>query len=404
MTRNQVDVIAGVDTHADTDHAALITTTGQHLADREFPTTPDGYARMAGFLASHGRLLRTGVDGTSSYGAGITRVLQATGIEVVEVIRPTRTQRRRGKSDPIDAYAAAAATLTGEYLPIPKQAGGDMDAIRALMTARRSAVKARGDAIRQITSLLVTAPIEVRQRFRRLSDTILIRTLAMTQPGPAITDTTSAVLTALRTLTRRHQQLTSEIGDLEANLGTLVTRTNPALRAAHGVGPVVAAHLLATAGDSPERITNQAAFAALTGTSPTPAPSGRTDKWRLNRGGDRQANSALHQIALVRLSSDPPTRAYAAKKRTEATTTKETLRCLKRAIAREMYSHLTRPQPVPTIDDLRPLRQSRNVSLETAAAHVNRWATDLSRLERGLRRDDQFTKQYRDWLTDQPQA
>lgn len=276
MTTEPMAVIGGVDTHAETHHAALVTITGRHVADREFDTTPAGYAGLVAFLTGYGPLVRVGVEGTSSYGAGLLSVLQAADIEVVEVIRPTRTQRRRGKSDPIDAYNAAATALAGERLPVPKQPGGDVDAIRALLITRRSAVNARADAIRQIKMMLITAPVEVRQRFRRLSDKQLISTLAGLRPAPATTSTANAVLVSLRTLARRHQYLSVEIDTSEADLDTLVSRANPALRAAPGIGPVTAAQLLVTAGENPDRLTNQAAFAALTGTAPIPASSGKT--------------------------------------------------------------------------------------------------------------------------------
>lgn len=404
MTTQQVRVIGGVDTHTETHHAALVTDTGQHVADQEFETTPAGYARLVGFLTSHGQLVRVGVEGTSSYGAGLLSVLQAAGIEVVEVIRPTRTQRRRGKSDPIDAYNAAATTLTGQHLPVPKQPGGDVDAIRALMCTRRSAVNGHTDAIRQIKTMLVTAPAEIRQRFRCLSDQQLIRSLAALRPGPATDGVHNAVLVSLKTLARRYQWLGEEIDTLEADLDVLVTRTSTALRAAPGIGPVTAAQLLITAGDNPDRIANQAAFAALTGTAPIPASSGKTRRWRLNRGGDRQANCAIHQIVISRLSFDPATKAYVARRRTEGKTTKEIIRCLKRAVAREVFNHLTRPRPVPAIDDLRPLRQAKHISLERAAKHFNTRGTSIARLELGQRRDDLLTKQYRDWLHTQPAA
>ena len=233
MTTTGLGVIAGVDTHADTHHAAVITTTGERVADREFPATPAGYTSLLGFIISRGRPVRIGVEGTSSYGAGLTVVLLAAGVDVVEVTRPVKSQHRRGKSDPIDAYAAAAATLAGEYLPVPKSPGGPVDALRPLLTARRSAVKARSDAIRQIKSLLVTAPADQRERFRRLADDKLITALADLPATPA-TDPTSASLSALGRLARRYRALTREAADLEADIDVLVTATSPALRAAHG--------------------------------------------------------------------------------------------------------------------------------------------------------------------------
>ncbi|MDR1213132.1 MAG: IS110 family transposase [Propionibacteriaceae bacterium] len=402
MTDTRLPVVAGVDTHADTHWAAIITTTGQPVADRQFPATPDGYSQLVGFITGHGRLVRVGVEGTSSYGAGLTRVLLAAGIDTAEVIRPARTQRRRGKSDPIDAHAAATAALTGHRLPVPKTPDGDIDAIRVLLIARRSAVKARSDAIRQIKSILVTAPNHIRERFRHLAPTALIATLAKLRPGPATDDTAQATLTALRNLARRHAHLTEELSQSDADLDTLTRRANPALRAAFGVGPVTAAQLLVTAGQNPHRITDEAAFAALTGTAPIPASSGKTTRHRLNRGGDRDANCAIHQIVLVRMSKDPATRAYLTKRKTDGKTVRETMRCLKRAVARETHGHLTNPQPIPDTCDLRPLRQTKHATLEQAARHLDHWPTQLSRLERGLKRDDHLAKRYRDWLTNLP--
>lgn len=403
MADNPVEVVAGVDTHADTHWAAIITTTGQHVADKQFPATPDGYARLAGFITGHGHLVRVGVEGTSSYGAGLARVLIAAGLDTVEVIRPKREQRRRGKSDLIDAYAAAAAALTGQHLPVPKAAGGDVDAIRVLLIARRSASKAKSDAMRQIKSILVTAPSHIRERFRAMGDATMIDALSKLRPACTIKDAETATLAALRVLARRHTAMADEIAGLDADLDTLTSRANPSLRAAFGVGPVIAGQLLVTAGENPERIHSEAAFAALTGTAPIPASSGKTRRHRLNRGGDRDANCAIHQIVLVRMTSDPRTKAYLAKRQADGKTTRETIRCLKRAIAREIHRHLTNPQPVPTIDDLRPLRQTKHISLERAARHFGCWPAKLSRLERGLTRDDLLAKRYRDWLTNLPQ-
>jgi transposase len=396
------EVVAGVDTHAETNHAAVITTTGQHVVDRQFPTTPAGYAQLAEFIAGQGVVLRAGVEGTSSYGAGLTGVLQAAGFEVVEVIRPARQERRRGKSDPIDAYNAARQALAGQHLPVPKTSGGDVDAIRVTLITRRSAVKARSEAMQQIKSILVTAPIDVREKFRGLDGTHLVDALAATRPKPATSSTKDAVLTGLRNLARRWLYLSEEAADAETDLDTIVKRVNPALRAAYGVGPITAAQLLVTAGQNPERITTQAKFASLAGVAPIPASSGNTTRWRLNRGGDRQANCAIHQIGLARISHDPRTQAYMAKLRSAGKTDREAMRCLKRAIAREVHALLTHPKPIPVTADLRPLRESKQISQNRAAEHFGMWAAELSRIERGLKRDDLFAKRYRDWLNSLP--
>lgn len=392
-----VEVVAGVDTHADTHHAAVIDTNGRRLGDAEFPTTLAGYAALFAFLGAFGTIVRVGIEGTGSYGAGLARYLRVSGLEIVEVIRPNRQIRRmRGKSDPIDAYAAATTALTEHGHPIPKTGEGNVEAIRYVQTVRRSAIKARTTAQVQLKSLLITAPEVLRDRFRKVTDKALITgavALRVSDYAPQ-----AAIVVALRTLARRHQHLTQEIMDLDAQLERLGEATNPALVAANGVGPVTAAQLLVTAGDNPERLRSEAAFAALCGTSPIPASSGKTTRHRLNRGGDRHANSALHRIALVRMSQEQRTRDYVEKKRSEGRSNKEILRCLKRAIAREIFTLLTKPVPIPRVDDLRPLRKQLGLSMETAAKHFKVWPARISDIERGKRRDDAFTETYREWL------
>lgn len=393
------EIIGGVDTHADTHHAAVIDTNGKQLGDAKFPTTPAGYAALAAFVAAFGLIVRVGVEGTGSYGAGLTRYLRDTGLEVVEVIRPNRQLRRlRGKSDPIDAYAAATTALAATEHPTPKVTTGTIEAIRYLLVARRSAVKARTAAQVQIKSLLVTAPTQLRERYRDASDKSMIEGLSRMRAS--FTEIAlGAIVTSLKSLARRHQQLTQEIAELEATLAPLTAEANPALVASKGVGTITAAQLLITAGENADRLRNEAAFAALAGVSPIPASSGKTNRHCLNRGGDRQANAALHRIALVRMSYEPRTRDYVAKKRAEGRSNKEIIRCLKRAIAREIFTLLTTIIEVPEIEDLRPLRQARGISLTTVAKHFGVWPARISNIERGTRRDDEFVTTYREWLT-----
>lgn len=394
-------VVAGVDTHKDTHHVAVLASNGARLGDRQVPANPAGYDELTAFVASFGTIRVIGVEGTNSYGAGLARALRSTDVTVAEVIRPKRTQRRRGKSDPIDAVAAAGqvlADLETGTLPTPKSADGTVEQIRHLLTVRRSAVKARSATIVQIKNMLVTAPQTIRDRFEPLKDTALIQTLAATRPQPATESVHAAVGHALRALARRYQYLTREITDLESDLESLTRQANPALVAAHGIGTITAAQLLVTAGDNPDRLHTEASFAALTGTAPIPASSGRTNRHRLNRGGDRQANRALHQVALVRWSNNPRTRTYVTKLRTSGKSNKDILRCLKRAIAREVFHHLTHPEPVPEIEDLRPARTAKQISLQTVANHFDVWPITISRIERGLARNDTLSHAYRQWL------
>lgn len=391
------ETYAGVDTHADTHHAAVIDQNGKHLADAQFPTTPEGYAALTAFILMFGVLVRVGIEGTGSYGAGLSRHLTGLGHRVIEVIRPNRQLRRmNGKSDPIDAYAAAKTALTDPKQPAPKTGDGNVEQIRYLFAARRSAIKARTATQVQIKSLLVTAPMFLRERFRDATDTALITGLADFDIRPFPEH--QGIVIALRALARRHRYVAAEIRSLDQELETLTEHTNPALYAAPGVGPVTAAQLLITAGDNPGRLRSEAAFAALCGVSPIPASSGKTSRHRLNRGGDRHANAALHRIALVRMSHESRTKTYVEKKRAEGKSSKEILRCLKRAIAREVFTLLTKKIEVPRVDDLRPFRQALGITLQQVAEHFNVWMAKISRIERGITRDDELAQAYREWL------
>jgi transposase len=365
-TASGPEVVGGVDTHKDTHTAAAIDERGRLLGCEQFPATPRGYQELLAWLRGHagenGRLLLVGVEGTGAYGTGLTRLLAAEQVEVVEVDRPDRKTRRfQGKSDPIDAIAAAQAAQSGRATGRPKHREGRVEALRALRVARRSAIDQRADAQRQLKALIVTAPDALREPLRDLTDTQLITTCAGMRPtdqnttdhntsdtGRDTTDTgwdtgcpVTATTLALRSLARRHQQLSTEIRALDKLIEPLVAAINPRLLAVYGVGPDTAGQLLVTAGNNPDRITSEAAFAMLCGVAPLPASSGRTQRHRLNRGGDRQANAALYRIVLTRLRHDPATRAYAQRRTAEGKSKKEIIRCLKRYVARELYRILT---------------------------------------------------------------
>ena len=300
MTNTPGPVTGGVDTHGETHHAAVIDQVGREVADAEFPTTPAGYRALLAWLRAQGQLERVGVEGTGAYGAALGRYLRGQGVVIVEVDRPDRkTRRAKGKSDPIDAYAAARAALSGAASGTPKTRDGKVEAIRALRLARGSAVKARTQAINQLKSLLVTGPAELREQLRRLDSAALVEACAQLRPGADLTDPAVAVKTALRRLATRIQTLNAEIAEADRELAPLVTAAAPRLVALMGVGPEVAGQLLVTAGDNPDRLRSEAAFAHLCGVAPIPASSGRTDRHRLNRGGDRAANSALYTVVLV---------------------------------------------------------------------------------------------------------
>jgi transposase len=338
-----IEVFGGVDTHQDTHTAAAIDQIGRVLGTHEFPATAAGYTALLAWIREHGRVSRVGVEGTGAYGAGLARLLRDENVDVIEVDRPDRKTRRfQGKSDPIDAIQAARAALAGERTGTPKQRDGRVEALRNLRVARRSAVEQRADTQRQMKTLIVTAPDHLRAQLRGLSITKLIATCANLRPDPAdaAIPATAATL-ALRSLARRHQQLTVEITDLDELLEPLVAAINPRLLAAHGVGPDTAGQLLVTAGENHDRLTSEAGFAMLCGAAPIPASSGKTTRHRLNRGGDRQANAALYRVVLVRLRWDPRTRDYMQRRTKEGLSKKEIIRCLKRYIARELYQLIT---------------------------------------------------------------
>jgi transposase len=335
-------ITLGVDTHKDIHVAVALDNLGRRLGTLSVPTIPAGYKELVAWARGFGALERAGVEGTGSFGAGLTRFLQAEGVEVFEVIRPRRREQyRSGKSDPIDAEAAARAVLAGTATGVPKGTDGEVEMIRILRAARRSAVKARAQAANQLKALLITAPERLKSELRRLSTTRLVARSSRFRPGTDLANVEAATKFAMRSVARRYQQLSEEISELDEQLDRLVSEAAPELVAVEGVGIDTAASLLIAAGDNPERLKNEAAFAQLCGAAPIPASSGKNVRHRLNRHGNRDANRALYVIAVCRMSRDKRTRSYVAKRTAEGKTKKEIIRCLKRYIAREVYRILT---------------------------------------------------------------
>ena len=340
MTATTGEVIVGVDTHAETHTAALLSSLGEVLGTLEVPTSTVGYRRLVRWARGHGDLRRAGVEGTGAYGAGLARFLAGAEVTVIEVNRPNRQhRRRRGKSDPADALAAARAVLSGEADAVPKDSTGLVEAVRVLHLARRSAVKAKTQAGNQIKDLVLTAPEPIRGGLRSLTTTKRVRHAAKWRPG-AIDGPAAATKHAIWTLARRWEALHEEIKALESELWPLLRQLAPSLLAEPGVGLDVAAKLVTAAGENPERLRSEASFASLCGASPVDASSGKQQRHRLNRGGNRDANNALHTVVLHRSRSCPETRAYIARRRAEGKTDREIRRCLKRALARRFHHHL----------------------------------------------------------------
>lgn len=336
-------ITGGVDTHLDTHMAAALDATGTVLGVQSFPTTTAGLAALYDWLAGFGPIARVGVEGTGAYGAGLARLLRGHDVEVIEVDRPNRqTRRLQGKSDPTDAVEAAWAALSGRARGWAKSGDGPVEAMRVLLVAVRSGRQARIATLGQIRHLVVTAPDELRRRFRDVSRSTLATQAAALRPARNGDPVTRATKVALRTLGHRALALAQDADRLEAVLAELVSATAPDLLALHGVGVHSAAVLLVAAGDNPERIRSEAAWAHLCGVAPLSASSGKTIRHRLNRGGHRQANSALWRIVVTRMRGELRTQAYVTRRLEEGLSKPEITRVLKRYVAREVFHHLPR--------------------------------------------------------------
>jgi transposase len=334
MTTLPLQITGGVDTHLDTHVAAALDERGALLGVESFDTTPAGYRQLLAWLRRFGDVERVGVEGTGSYGAGLTRHLHQHDIAVVEVDRPNRQRRRRrGKSDPQDAITAARAAQSGDACGLAKTRTGNVEAMRVLRVARASARKGRAQNLNQMRSIISTGPEPLRAELRHLNVYRLLETASAFRPGTN-RDLVSLTKLALKMMARRAIALQTEIDELDAILAVLVAETAPELIATVGVGVDTASALLVAAGDNPQRMRSEATFAHLCGVAPIQASSGKHQRHRLNRGGDRQANSALWRIVITRMVCDPNTRDYIDRRMKDGKTKKEAFRCLKRYIAR----------------------------------------------------------------------
>lgn len=344
MLAELVEVVIGVDTHTDTHTAAVLDVgTGGVLARATVTADPDGYGQLLELAQAHPGLRAWAMEGTGGYGAGLARHLADAGELVVELDRPKRPARRAGaKSDPIDAERAARDALARTQLAAPKT-GPHRAALQMRLTARRLAVQAATDAHRQLLAMVITAPEEVRAKFRGQTTRAMVTTAAALRPRASRGDIdVLTALTVLRDLARRVRFLEAEALEHEKAIRAVVRTWRPDLLELTGVGPIVAATVLC-AWSHPGRCRSDAAFAMLAGAAPIPASSGKTVRHRLNRSGDRQLNRALHTIALTRLTHDERTRAYADRRRVQGKTDREIKRCLKRYIARDLYRRLESP-------------------------------------------------------------
>lgn len=339
-------VIGGVDTHKDLHVAAVVDEHDRVLGTRSFATTRQGYRQMLAWLCSFGDVQRIGVESTGSYGAGLLRFLQQAGVIVLEVTAPDRQDRRkRGKNDDLDAQNAAHAAFSGTRTVTPRSRDGMIEALRVLVACRKTAVAARRIALQMIQNTIVAAPDGLRDQLRIMTRMQLVRTLAAWRPDlTSFRDVEAAYRISFKSLARRYLELHDEIADLDVMIAAIVDELAPNLVTRNSIGHTGAAQLLLTAGGNPDRMRSEASFAALCGVSPVPASSGKTIRHRLNRGGDRAANSALHIIAIGRLRTDQKTKEYVARRIAEGHSKLDALRALKRYLAREVFSLIMQRQ------------------------------------------------------------
>lgn len=334
--------VAGIDTHRDQHAVAILNADTGMVETREFSACPTGYQNLTAWLQAAGPVQRVGVEATGSYGAGVTRHLQDNGFEVLEVIAPCRTRRRRqGKDDTLDATSAAEAVLHGNRAVTAKTRSSEVETLRAFQAARAVLLKNRKATLQALRALIVSAPAELREQLRELTLAKLIKRCNGLRPDPTLPrGLVFATKTSLRHLARAISFLDQQLKELDLLIVPIVEDLAPSMLAMQGIKHQTAAVFLLTAGGNPDRIHSEASFAMLCGTAPLPASSGKVVRHRLNRGGDRRANSALHMCVLTKMNSDPETKAYIQRRQEEGKTKREAMRCVKRFLARRIYGAL----------------------------------------------------------------
>jgi transposase len=348
MLADQLDYVIGVDPHRDSHALAVVhVASGAVVFEITIEASGDGYAHALKLADQHAAGRRAfAVEGTGSFGAGLTRFLGVCGERVLEVGRLRRERRSGGKTDALDAIRAARSVLA-QQRPSTPRASGEREALRALMAAREGAVTAKRAALCQLRNLLVTTPEPLRSQLRPLTRARLLRRLAATRPERRADPELRGALLALRSVARRVLQLTSEERELTREIESLTRTLAPQLLDQPGVGPLAAAQLVLSWSHK-GRITSEAAFARLAGCAPIPASSGQTVRYRLDRSGDRRLNRALHMILVTRSRAHPQTIAYIDRRIQEGKSRREAIRCLKRYLARSLYRLLEHGPPLQT--------------------------------------------------------
>ena len=398
-------IIAGVDTHTGIHTLALLDMNGRVLSTNTFGADPDGYGHLIAMLGDPARCAGIGVEGTNSFGAALARRLQAAGFPVYEVLRPKRGVRRKdGKSDPIDAIAAARSVLAGDGTRLPKSSDGWVEALRHLNAERSQPVTAMTTPANSTGGLPAAAPEPIREKYRGLRTETRMNRLASCRPSGGLV--AHSVLTALKGAAKAWRALKEQADPLEERMRSILDTNARPLLDIYRAGTITAATIAIVAGDNPERIRDEAAFAKLCGACPIPASSGKTNRHRLNRGGNRQGNMALHRIAIVRLGYHQPTRDYVAKKTREGKSKLEIIRCLKRHIAREAYKALIairnggagRQTPQERAALLLRLRTSHGITQQQIGEALAVPSSRISEIERGTRDLPELEQRATQWI------
>jgi transposase len=348
MLADQLDYVVGVGPHRDSHALAVVhVQSGVVVFEATVTADSDGYAQALRLVELHAPGRRAvAVEGTGSFGAGLTRFLSGRGERVLEVSRLRRERRSGGKTDALDA-ARAARSVLAEQRPSTPRAGGERQALQALVAAREGAVNARRAALCQLRDLLITTPEPLRSELRPLTRARLLQRLAATRPHGRTDAELRGSLLALRSIARRVLQLTIEERELARDIESLTRRLAPQLLDQPGAGVHAAAQLVLSWSHQ-GRISTEAAFARLAGAAPIPASSGQTIRYRLDRSGDRKLNRALHMILVTRKRTQPATIAYIERRLQEGKTRREASRCLKRYLARNLYRLLEHGPPIAT--------------------------------------------------------
>lgn len=393
-------VVAGVDTHKDEHVLCVLDGLGRKVLTGTFAASAEGYDELARAVGGPEGCEVIGVEGTASYGSGLTKRLFELGYDVVEVLRPKGERRRPGedKSDAADAERAARIAAAGKGVP-PKSQDGWVERVRALDVARDVLVRSATAAVNCARGLLVTAPEGMRAELSGAGKDALMAALAVETPAAGPIE--GSLREALRALALSYAEATARAASLEEAMESLIRENAPALLGMRGCGAICAAKLAAAAGDNPGRLPGEASFARLCGASPVEASSGKTTRHRLNLGGNRQANRALTVIVNSRLRTDARTKEYFARRTAEGKTKKEIKRCLKRYVAREAYHALMRPAPeaaAPGGGELRRRRVELGLTQAQAASMLLVSQSKVSNLERGVSCSPEIARSYAEAL------